>query len=173
MSNRKVHKPRIGGAASLTDYIARALTTCVAPPNERGCSVWLGALSADGYGRFKWSGRYYYAARVVLELKLGRELRNGFVSLHSCDNPPCVTAEHLREGTNGDNQREAYARGLKRRPTWVSGEQNGNARLTATDVLEIRSLAEAHRPEEIAARFAISPSHVVNICARHRWRHVE
>jgi DNA invertase Pin-like site-specific DNA recombinase len=53
------------------------------------------------------------------------------------------------------------------------GEDNGNARLTETDVLRIRrffALGWKHR--EIAEEFSISLSSVGKIVNRKSWRHI-
>lgn len=53
------------------------------------------------------------------------------------------------------------------------GENNGRARLTESDIREIRRLASekvTHR--EIGLRFGIGPKYVNRITSRHLWRHI-
>lgn len=56
-------------------------------------------------------GRNAPAARVALEAKLGRQLVNGEVPRHTCDNPACVRHDHLLVGTQADNNRDRDERG--------------------------------------------------------------
>ena len=104
--------------------------------------------------------------RVLLEEKLGRPIRSGFVVMHSCDNPPCCNPAHLEEGTQGDNIRQAKARGRNAR-----GESHGLARLTEEQVRQIR-IAEGSYVD-IARQFGVSRPAVSMIRLRRRWAHVE
>jgi len=78
------------------------------------CWIWIGksttGKSHGEYGTF-WDGnRIVLAHRFSLEQSLGRELKKGMKVLHHCDNSICVRPDHLYEGTQGDNMKDAYKR---------------------------------------------------------------
>ena len=76
-----------------------------------GCMDWSGGLK-NGYGRLTApGGARMYAHRVALALKLGRDLRDGEVTRHKCDNPPCVNPDHLEPGSTLENMRDCVDRG--------------------------------------------------------------
>ena len=55
----------------------------------------------------------------------------------------------------------------------VRGEQQGNSKLTANDVVEIRFLSlDGLGTAEIAKRYNISPAHVRKLAAGKAWAHV-
>jgi hypothetical protein len=77
-------------------------------PNENGCHNW---PKSHGWYQKIWSDgtrgtHYQYAHRLALERKLGRSIKEGFESIHSCDNKSCVNPDHLDEGTHYDNMRD-------------------------------------------------------------------
>lgn len=65
---------------------------------DNGCIEWTGGKDKDGYGQIR--GRRPH--RVSYELAYG-EIPEGFMVLHSCNNPACINPEHLRVGTHLDN----------------------------------------------------------------------
>jgi hypothetical protein len=79
-----------------------------------GCILWPHSKT-HGYARKKIDGRGRQVSRLVLEQKLGRPIRKGFNALHSCDNPPCINPEHLREGTDSENIKEAWDKGRRQK----------------------------------------------------------
>lgn len=74
-----------------------------------------------------------YAARFVLEEKLGRPLRPGHEACHSCDWPPCCNPSHLWEGTHAENVADRDAKGRQ-----VRGGRHWFAKYTDEQVREIR-----------------------------------
>ena len=90
--------------------------------------------------------------------------------LHSCDNPPCVNPAHLREGTQADNMRDKVTRDRQFRPR---GEGNGQAKLSAADVLVIRHRAtHGESFVAIAGDFPVGASAVRLIAQGKRWAHL-
>ena len=81
----------------------------VRQPN--GCLFWMGTKDNDGYGRIVIGGERVPIHRVVLENKIGRKIREGYQSLHTCHTPSCVEEEHLYEGTQADNNRDTVQEG--------------------------------------------------------------
>lgn len=94
------------------------------------CHEWQGSRVAQGYGRIGiGDGHYKRAHRVAWFLETGSWPTAQI--LHSCDNPPCVRIDHLREGTAADNIRDMDARGRR-----------GLKKLTRADVERIRTGGE-------------------------------
>lgn len=88
---------------------------------EGTCLVWTGGRTSQGYGVA--GGAYVH--RLAWEETNGRPVPTGMVVCHSCDNPPCCNPDHLWIGTQGDNVRDAAAKGrldtsnLVRRGEWT------------------------------------------------------
>jgi hypothetical protein len=81
-----------------------------------GCILWPFSKSPkSGYARKKRNGFLTQVSRIVLEQKLGRPIGEGLHALHSCDNPPCINPEHLREGTVSANLKESWDKGRRKR----------------------------------------------------------
>ena len=133
---------------------------------EAGCKLWLGATVARGYGRVTFEKRKTYAHRLAYESEHG-PIPDGLWVLHKCDTPCCINLRHLYLGTNADNCRDRAVRGRS------SGEWNPRARLSESDVLEMRAMfAEGFQTSFIAKHFNMSMSATYDITRGKRWRHV-
>lgn len=76
---------------------------------------------------------------------------------------------NLEWASGSENERHAHRTGLKS----GRGSANSQARLTAAQVLEIRAAAEkGESSAEIARRYGIGRSTVVNIVSRRTWTHI-
>jgi hypothetical protein len=83
---------------------------------------------------------------------------DGKLVCHHCDNPPCVNPAHLYLGIVADNNRDRDERG-RHRP--LRGAENGNAKLTENQVLEILRRAGRGEPQHlIAAAFGVTQGNV-------------
>jgi hypothetical protein len=98
------------------------------------CLLYTGFLDPKGYGRTYFRGKPWVAHRLALFLSRGLLNTKSHV-LHSCDVPNCINPNHLREGTNLENVRDAQARDRNSK-----GERHGRSKLTAEEVKQIRSL---------------------------------
>ena len=77
------------------------------------CDEWEGSKTTGkypGYGRLTVGGRTYLAHRLIWEQEHGA-IPDGLVVMHSCDNPSCISIEHLSIGTLRDNSRDMAAKG--------------------------------------------------------------
>jgi hypothetical protein len=82
-----------------------------------GCWMWLGTTTGlfrgTEYGTF-WTGEdIVLAHRFSLGRRLGRKILKGLKALHKCDVSMCVNPDHLYEGTQGQNNKDAYQRGRR------------------------------------------------------------
>ncbi len=134
-----------------------------------GCWLWTGKKIRGGYGDFVIAGRHIIAHRWSW-MEANGAVPEGLLVLHRCDNPPCVNPMHLFLGTQQDNMDDQLAKG--RRPP-AKGEQNKHARLTATQVEQIRDLVrQGLRNPAVAARFGICPQYVSAIASGKSWGHL-
>ena len=127
---------------------------------EHECWEWIGSKTSAGYGLIYWQDELKYAHRLSLEFD-DRPVPAKWHACHTCDNPPCVNPNHLFIGTPHDNVKDKVA---KKRHAF--GESHPNAKLTDTEVLEIRKLAsEGGWQAELAKRFNVHPGHISVIVA--------
>lgn len=82
------------------------------------CWEWTAGTDNDGYGLFGYrmdgKKRQWRAHRWIMSQTKGLDTQNPIV-MHTCDNPKCVNPEHLRNGTQLENQRDKWRKG---RSTW-------------------------------------------------------
>ena len=152
-----------------------------------GCWLWRASTDGRGYGSINIGGKLQKAPRVAFFLTHGHWPTP--CVLHSCDNPPCVNPEHLREGGQFENSadRERRRRGnhaaglrlgvftdpesLERAAAKRRGMKYG--RLTEEAIPHIRSLAKTHGADTIGKRFGVSASAVRSVLIGRTWAHVK
>ena len=155
------------------------------------CWPWLACSSPKGYGMIGFRGKLYAAHRVAFFLTEWWHNQSLCVC-HRCDNPPCCNPSHLWLGTLADNSMDcirkgrtnngsahrAYARGdrhhARLRPERLSrGEQHYKARLTESDVREIRSrFLQGETSRSLGQAFGVCKSNVLFVVHRKTWKHV-
>jgi len=134
-----------------------------------GCWVWSGMTNQDGYGIVKF--RHQKQVYVVMAHHLAYFYTNSHPGklhvCHHCDHPPCINPSHLYVGTNQDNMTD---RNNKNRT--ARGEENGQAKLTETKVLQIRQCARDNpllSLRAIAQKFNISKSAASSVIHYQTW----
>ena len=132
---------------------------------ENGCWEWVGYFGAGGYGAMSRGGKNCSAHRISYEAYKG-PIPKGMVVRHSCDNPACINPDHLSIGTQKDNMADRDARGRRD----VKGEQIGTAKLTETEVLEIKASSESL--VTLAARYGVDRSNIWQIRSGKSWKHL-
>lgn len=131
------------------------------------------APARGGYVRVKIRGRKRPVHQLVLETFVGK-----------C--PDGMQARHLN-GMRTDNRRSNLAWGTKKENendkishgTWPEGEKNGHARLTESDVVNIRRISAIGRRgcinrglshSKVAAIYGISKNYVSRIVTNRAWK---
>lgn len=136
---------------------------------ESGCWFWMGQIKRRGYpyGRWYIGLRERYAHRLAWMLFRG-PIPAGMRVLHRCDVPFCVNPAHLFVGTAADNTHDMVRKGRARWNPDSRGERNGNAKLTADQVAEIR--ASSLPGTVLAAKYGVSSTLIYFIRKNKNWR---
>lgn len=146
--------------------------------SENDCWNWLGTLGKDSYGRARFDVKDWQAHRLAWTLTNG-EIPFGLLVCHSCDNPKCCNPKHLFLGTSLDNNRDRDSKGRHAstdkifahlHPEFYKGENNSHAKLTNTQVTNIRKLhADGQTIAAIARSFNMSESQIARIVHQEGW----
>lgn len=132
------------------------------------CWEWTGAKNRAGYGMLKAgaaNGSNTIAHRYSWTLVNG-EIPDGLKILHKCDNPGCVRPSHLFLGTQKDNVHDMIAKGRDTAIKEQKGEKHPRAKLTNSQVDEIRSSDKTLG--ELAKIYSLNKSYVCDI---RKFRH--
>lgn len=107
------------------------------------CWVWTGATRAGRYGNIRVGGKYgsMLASHRIQLIWCGHNI-DGKVTLHSCDNGLCVNPNHLRPGSQLENNQDMMQ---KNRFIASKAENNGNSILTNEQVIEIKNKLSQHK----------------------------
>ncbi len=147
--------------------IAIRLERLSIPVPEAGCWIWIGELCDLGYGVMRVKGKVCKAHRVSYEFHSGMLIPEGMKILHRCDVRCCINPDHLFVGTQLDNIRDMDAKGRRKS---LLGTDNGRAKLTEQQVLEIR--ASPLGCEATGKIYGVSRSAVNAIKIRRIWKHL-
>jgi hypothetical protein len=141
----------------------------IAASSPNGCMLWSASVRTHGlpYGMIGvWYGdkcKIRNAHRVSWELYRG-PIPKGMKVLHECDNPRCVNPDHLFLGTQLENVHDMHQKG--RGPNF-KGEKNPRARLSKSQIIEIRNDPRTH--VKIAANYGIGTTQVSRIKRGEQW----
>lgn len=132
------------------------------------CLDWPFGKNNEGYGVCGAGGKRTTASREMCRLAHGEPSTPDYHAAHSCGNGHlgCVNPRHLRWASAAENEADKISHGTSSR-----GERQGGSKLTAVDVLAIRSETGSH--SEIAKRFGISRENARDIINRKRWSWLE
>lgn len=129
--------------------------------SESGCLVWMGAMSKLGYGSVRIKGKGYSTHRLSYHAHRG-EIPDGLHVLHSCDVRCCVNPNHLRVGTNADNQRDRLKRG-----------RHHKTKLLPDDVLKIREALNEQSCRQVSEAHNIPITAIYQINNGSSWAWLE
>ena len=131
--------------------------------NKNGCMECNSHATSNKYPQMYKNRKTILVHRHIYEECFG-EIPKGMVIRHKCDNPLCINPEHLELGTQTDNINDMLSRGRKAK---TNGENNGNAKLTKEQVLEIRKSTLSTR--KIAKIYKVSQSTIRDIKSNKTW----
>lgn len=131
------------------------------------CWLWKGHITKHGYGVIQKKGRNSLAKahRISWEIHYGA-IPHGLRILHHCDIRACVNPSHLFIGTQQQNVQDAEAKGRMYHP---HGEANHAAKLTVSQVQEIRSLYGDLNQSQLAKRYGVAQTTISAIVRRVNW----
>lgn len=138
---------------------------------EDDCWEWQGSRHWQwDYGNFKVGDKVVAAHRMAWFIFNEKEIPEGLVVCHKCDNPPCCNPKHLFLGTVADNNMDKKLKGRQDE----RGEKNGRAKISEKDVVDIRA---AHKSGETYAslgrRYNLDPVSISYICTGRNWSHIK
>lgn len=153
--------------------IERFWNNLVIVPYDKGCWLWTAGKSS-GYGAISRFPKSPIRTHVLSFMLHRGPVPKGMQVCHTCDVKICVRPDHLWLGTMADNQADKISKHRQNRLCpWSRGETNGHSKLTAGQVIEMRSLFESGgKLVNLAARFGISDVQVANIVYRKQWAHI-
>ena len=123
--------------------------------NERGCWIWLGALSRDNYGQIKVAGAKNLTTHRLSYLAVKGEVPRGKVIRHTCDVRQCCNPAHLVIGDHEDNTQDIVDRGRHRARRTLTEEEVRRAREMWAGGATKRQVAEDLKCNWYAASAAI------------------
>lgn len=130
------------------------------------CKMWQGAMHHSGYGVINYKGNMWMAHRYQWAIVHGKELPEGIVLGHECNNKACVNVEHLYATTSQENSAHAARDGLYR-----TGEKHPRSKLTEDDVRSIRTIASPNF-NAIARRYGVDSKTIWNVWHKRTWRNL-
>ena len=156
--------PTWAGAAARREADRERFYSHVAPPNAKGCRLWLLAPAEDGYGWFTL-GRRKVRAHVAALILNGVAIAEGQEGCHRCDVPMCVELSHVFPCTHAENIADRDAKGRTMR-----GEAHHLTRLSDDDVRAIRR--SLNPVSTLAAMYGLDVKTVRRIRNHETWKHV-
>ena len=139
--------------------------------NKNNCHICISHKpGTDGYITIMFNYKRFLIHRYIWEQRNGT-IPNGLCILHKCDTPACINLKHLRLGTQQDNIKDMEQKG--RRATF-KGERNGNAKLTTTQVKEIRKryTNKSVFQQQLAREYGVSDALINHIISNKLWKHI-
>ena len=160
--NRK-HGDPLGGGTRRGELLV-FLDEVVSTFDSDECLIWPFAKDGSGYGQVRRNGKKHLAHRIVCEREHGPPPTPKHDAAHLCGKGHlgCVNRHHLEWKTRAENQADRVLHGTSNR-----GERSSTAKLTESQVLEIRASTKLQR--ELAEEYGVSSSSVNGIKLRRSW----
>jgi hypothetical protein len=97
----------------------------------------------------------------------GHSLEDVQVLMHICDVRNCVNPDHLRPGTDRENQADKVSKNRQ-----AKGSKIHNSILTEQDVSAIRAAMPTRSNRQLANQYGVCISVIQGIAKRKSWKHV-
>lgn len=135
-----------------------------------GCWPVAARLDADGYGIVRYKGETWKAHRLAFFLATGAIDDEAFICHRCVGSRACCNPKHLYAGTPAQNTEDRGWDGND-----LQGERNHKAKITASDVREIRRRWQGRESSQskMAREFGLTPAVVSKIVHRDTWKHIE
>lgn len=127
------------------------------------CWAWRGATDQHGYGHF-FDGKHWKAHRWSYAEHNGVSTLDGDVC-HHCDNPVCVRPSHLYMALHAVNMADMVTKGRS-----AGRERHSQAKLTESDVEEIKALLGTLVQQDIAELYGVDASTITSIKKGRTWK---
>jgi len=136
--------------------------------NKDDCWIFKGARSRNGYGKIIVDGKLKLAHRMLYIINNG-PISKELVIMHTCDNPPCCNPNHLKLGTQGDNNRDCVN---KKRRKYFTRTYHHNSVFNNIQIKKITSLYTGKRGDisKLAREYGVVKTTISNILKRERIR---
>lgn len=129
------------------------------------CLIWPFSKSKKGYGRIgNKIGKRADLHNVICRLTHGEPPSPRHEAAHDCGVRSCCNPNHIRWKTHKENCHDTFRHG-----TVLLGECRPSAKLTESDVRQIRSLERSLSRKEIRDLYGISQTQLHNILHRKKW----
>lgn len=134
--------------------------------NGDDCLEWPFSVGDSGRGVVMWSGVRIAAPRAMCIAAHGYPQNKSHQAAHSCGNGHlgCMNPNHLRWATHAENVEDRAAHGRDRK-----GEEINTAKLTESDVRDIRSRSKNESCAQIAKEFGVTKSTIVKARNGRTW----
>jgi HNH endonuclease len=152
-------------------YLTNYYRSHASDPDDK-CWEWPFHLRKDGYADVRFEGKKQLVHRVSYRLFVG-SVDDERKICHRCDNRSCFRSDHLFEGTQAENVRDAANKKRMRAPR---GAANNHAKLSESQVAAIRREYQKgvlhHGSLYVGMKYGVSSSAVLNIVNGKSWRHL-
>jgi hypothetical protein len=138
--------------------------------SKDGCWLWTGCLTNKGYGQVRRKQITYYTHQFSW-LLAGNTIPEGHLIRHKCRSKNCCNPEHLETGTHQQNSDDMKRDGTSTANITIKrGQAHSMAKLTETDVLDIRASKEGTM--SLAEKYGVRYTHIWKIRTRRSWEHI-
>lgn len=135
------------------------------------CLIWPFSKTGHGYGRmFSSDGETTIVSRRACEARHGKPPTPKHHAAHSCGNGHlgCVSPRHVSWKEPLENSRDMIAHGTALKK--ARGEGHPLAKLSESDVREIRARRGERTTKEVAEHYGVKPETIKAIYSRRTWR---
>lgn len=134
------------------------------------CILWPYGTSHNGYGKMYWNKKHYHVHRLACILVHGEPTIDRAVAAHGpCHNKLCFNPKHISWKSTKENMGDK-----KRDGTLLYGEMAHRAKLTTSEVIEIRERYQYGNitHAKLAVEYEVSKSSITELLQGKTWKHL-